>query len=266
MTENLSVPELRAFKQRGEKIACLTCYDASFARVLEAAGVDVLLVGDSLGVVIQGHATTLPVSLEEMIYHTRCVSRVTKRPLIVTDLPFGTYPDPKRALRSAARLMQEGGAQMVKLEGGRGRVEVVKALVAEGIPVCGHLGLLPQSIHRLGRYRVQGREPQAAQRLLEDACLLEQAGADLLVLECVPADLAEAVTAEVSIPTIGIGAGAGCDGQVLVVYDLLGLTPGKPLRFVHNFLAGRDSIQAAVAEYVAAVKSARFPTEQHAYR
>ncbi len=265
MLEVVTVPALREFKQRGEKIACLTCYDASFAQVLEAAGVEVLLVGDSLGVVIQGHATTIPVSLEDMVYHTRCVSRVARRPLIVADLPFATYADPKDALHSAACLVQQGGAQMVKLEGGRERAEVIRALVGEGIPVCGHLGLLPQSIHRLGRYRVQGRDPHAAQRLLEDARLLEQAGAELLVLECLPADLAEAITAEVSIPTIGIGAGADCDGQVLVLYDLLGLT-AKPPRCAQDFLAGRGSIQQAVAEYVAAVKSMRFPSEQHVYR
>ncbi|MCX8048394.1 MAG: 3-methyl-2-oxobutanoate hydroxymethyltransferase [Methylohalobius sp.] len=264
MGERLAVPDLRQFKRRGEKIACLTCYDASFARVLEAAGVEILLVGDSLGVVIQGHATTVPVRLADMVYHTRWVSRATEKALVIADLPFATYTDRRRALISAARLVQAGGAQMIKLEGGRGRVEVVQALVAEGIPVCGHLGLLPQSIYRLGRYRVQGRQPQEAQKLLEDACLLEQAGVELLVLECVPADLAAAITAEVAVPTIGIGAGPACDGQVLVLYDLLGLTP-KPARFVQDFLIGKNSIQAAVAEYVAAVKEGRFPTEQHAY-
>jgi 3-methyl-2-oxobutanoate hydroxymethyltransferase len=265
MNERLSVPKLRELKRQGEKIACLTCYDASFARVLEAAGVEVLLVGDSLGVVVQGHATTLPVSLEAMVYHTRCVSRVVTRALVVADLPFATYPDPKRALRAAARLVQAGGAQMVKLEGGREREEVVRALVAEGIPVCGHLGLLPQSIHRLGGYKVQGRDPQAAQKLIEDACLLEQAGAQALVLECIPADLAAAISAEVAIPTIGIGAGPGCDGQILVLYDLLGLT-AQPPRFAKDFLAGKISIQQAVADYVAAVKQGRFPTEQQVYR
>jgi 3-methyl-2-oxobutanoate hydroxymethyltransferase len=265
MNERLSVPKLRELKRQGEKIACLTCYDASFARVLEAAGVEVLLVGDSLGVVVQGHATTLPVSLEAMVYHTRCVSRVVTRALVVADLPFATYPDPKRALRAAARLVQAGGAQMVKLEGGREREAVVRALVAEGIPVCGHLGLLPQSIHRLGGYKVQGRDPQAAQKLIEDACLLEQAGAQALVLECIPADLAAAISAEVAIPTIGIGAGPGCDGQILVLYDLLGLT-AQPPRFAKDFLAGKISIQQAVADYVAAVKQGRFPTEQQVYR
>jgi 3-methyl-2-oxobutanoate hydroxymethyltransferase len=265
MNERLSVPKLRELKRQGEKIACLTCYDASFARVLEAAGVEVLLVGDSLGVVVQGHATTLPVSLEAMVYHTRCVSRVVTRALVVADLPFATYPDPKRALRAAARLVQAGGAQMVKLEGGREREEVVRALVAEGIPVCGHLGLLPQSIHRLGGYKVQGRDPQAAQKLIEDACLLEQAGAQALVLECIPADLAAAISAEVAIPTIGIGAGPECDGQILVLYDLLGLT-AQPPRFAKDFLAGKISIQQAVADYVAAVKQGRFPTEQQVYR
>ncbi len=265
MNERLSVPKLCELKRRGEKIACLTCYDASFTRVLEAAGVDILLVGDSLGIVIQGYDTTLPVSLEAMVYHTRCVSRVATRALVVADLPFATYPDPKRALRAAARLAQAGGAQMVKLEGGREREEVIRALVGEGIPVCGHLGLLPQSIHRLGGYKVQGRDPQAAQRLMEDACLLEQAGVQALVLECIPADLAAAITAEVAVPTIGIGAGPGCDGQVLVLYDLLGLT-AKPPRFAQDFLAGKGSIQQAVADYVAAVKQGRFPSEAQVYR
>ncbi|GAB6067571.1 3-methyl-2-oxobutanoate hydroxymethyltransferase [Methylothermus subterraneus] len=265
MVEVVSVPGLREFKQRGEKIACLTCYDASFARVLEEAGVDALLVGDSLGVVIQGQATTVPVRLPEMVYHTRCVRRAAVRALVIADLPFATYSEPKRALRSAARLVQAGGAQMVKLEGGRERVEVIQALVREGIPVCGHLGLLPQSIHRLGRYRVQGREPKDAQRLLEDACLLEQAGVELLVLECVPVELAAAITAEVGIPTLGIGAGPNCDGQVLVLYDLLGLT-AKPPRFAQDFLSGKGSVRQAVADYVAAVKEGRFPSEQHAYR
>ncbi|WP_022948020.1 3-methyl-2-oxobutanoate hydroxymethyltransferase [Methylohalobius crimeensis] len=266
MTDVLSVPELRAFKERGEKIASLTAYDATFARVLEAAGVEVLLVGDSLGVVVQGHLTTVPVGLEDMVYHTRCVSRVVRRPLVVADLPFASYAEPMQALRSAARLLQEGGAQMVKLEGGRQRMEVMRLLVREGIPVCGHLGLLPQSIHRLGRYRVQGREAQSAQHLIEDACLLEEAGAELLVLECVPATLAETVTAEVTIPTIGIGAGSGCDGQVLVLHDMLGMTPDKPPRFVQDFLPGAGSIEAAVTAYVTAVKAGRFPGPQHVYR
>ncbi len=265
MTQAITVPKLRQYKRDGEKIACLTAYDATFARVLENTGVEVVLVGDSLGTVIQGHATTVPVTLAHMAYHTACVRRGLQRALLLADLPFASYPTPRQAVAGAAKLMR-AGAQMVKLEGGRSRLEAVRALVAEGIPVCGHLGLLPQSIHRLGRYRVQGADPQAAQRLLEDACLLEEAGIDLLVLECIPATLAEAVTAEVSVPTIGIGAGPHCDGQVLVLHDLLGLWPdGTPPRFVKDFLAGAGGIEAAVRAYVEAVKAGDFPAEAHCY-
>lgn len=265
MTAPITVPELRARKARGDKIACLTVYDATFARVLERAGVDVALVGDSLGVVVQGRPATVAVTLEQMAYHVGCVCRGLERPLVLADLPFASYVHPHQAVVSAAELVR-AGAQMVKLEGGRQRLEVVKALVAEGIPVCGHLGLLPQSIHRLGRYRVQGNDPQTAQRLLEDACLLEEAGVDLLVLECIPATLAEAVTAEVAVPTIGIGAGPHCDGQVLVFHDLLGLWfEGRPPRFVQDFLAAGGSIEAAVRAYVEAVRQGRFPTAEQSY-
>ncbi len=265
MSEPVTVPGLRESKQRGEKIACLTAYDATFARVLDQAGVEIALVGDSLGVVVQGQATTVAVTLEQMVYHVGCVRRGLRRPLLLADLPFATYATPQQAVAAAAELVR-AGAQMVKLEGGQPRLETVRALVAEGMPVCGHLGLLPQSIHRLGRYRVQGTEPALAQRLLEEACLLEEAGIDLLVLECIPATLAEAITAEVTVPTIGIGAGPHCDGQVLVLYDLLGLWPGeRPPRFVQNFLAGNDGIEAAVRAYVEAVKSGRFPSEDQSY-
>ncbi len=264
MNEILTVPVLREYKQRKEKIACLTVYDATFAKVLEKTGVEVLLVGDSLGMVIQGHASTVPVSLEHMIYHTGCVSRVVRRSVVVADLPFASYASPGQGVESGARLLQ-AGARMVKLEGGRGRLEVVRALVAEGIPVCGHLGLLPQSIHQLGRYHVQARGSQSAQRLLEEACLLEEAGVDLLVLECIPVTLAESVSAEVSVPTIGIGAGACCDGQVLVLHDLLGMGEGKPPRFVKDFLAVSGSIEKAVSDYVAAVKDGSFPAPEHTY-
>ena len=265
MKQPVTVPGLREFKRSGEKIVSLTAYDATLAKVLEAAGVEVILVGDSLGTVIQGHATTIPVTLADMIYHIACVHRGVSRALVVGDLPFASYVTPQQAVASGAELIR-AGAQMVKLEGGHSRLDAIRALVAEGIPVCGHLGLLPQSIHRLGRYQVQGTEPQAAQRLLEEACLLEEAGIDLLVLECIPATLAEAITAEVTVPTIGIGAGPHCDGQVLVLYDLLGLWPGeRPPRFVQNFLAGSDGIEVAVRAYVAAVKSGRFPSEDQSY-
>ncbi len=265
LSEGLTVTELKRFKQEGEKIACLTAYDATFANTLDSAGVDVLLVGDSLAMVVQGQSTTLPVTLDDMVYHTACVNRGRQRALLIADLPFMTCWSPETALQSAARLVQQGGAEMVKLEGGRHRLEAVRLLVQEGIPVCGHLGLLPQSIHRLGGYKVQGTDPHDAERLLEEACLLEEAGVDLLVLECIPATLARAVTMEISIPTIGIGAGPDCDGQVLVLYDMLGVTAEKRPRFVKNFLAGTEDIGGAVAAYVAEVKSGQFPSRQHSY-
>jgi len=260
----VTLTTLKAMRERGEKIAVLTCYDASFARTLDAAGTEVLLVGDSLGMVIQGHASTLPVKLAEMIYHTRCVAAGTERAFLVADLPFGSYqPSPAHAFSAAARLMA-AGAHMVKLEGGAPMVETVAFLTARGIPVCAHLGLLPQSVNQIGGYRVQGREADAAERLVADARALEAAGAGLLVLEMVPAALAKIVTESVRIPTIGIGAGADCAGQVLVLYDMLGLYPRAP-KFSKNFLAGQDGIEAAVRAYVAAVKDGSFPAAEHSF-
>jgi 3-methyl-2-oxobutanoate hydroxymethyltransferase len=255
---------LKAMRERGEKIAVLTCYDASFARVLDAAGVDVLLVGDSLGMVVQGHASTLPVKLAEMAYHTRCVAVGTERAFIVSDLPFGSYqPSPEHAFTAAARLMA-AGAHMVKLEGGAVMVDTVAFLTQRGIPVCAHLGLLPQSVNQLGGYKVQGRDDAAADQLIADARALEAAGAGLIVLEMVPAALAQAVTAALTIPTIGIGAGVDCSGQVLVLYDMLGLYPRAP-KFSKNFLAGSNGIEAGVRAYVAAVKDGSFPAAEHAF-
>ena len=260
----ITLSTLKTMHGNDEKIAVLTCYDASFARVLDAAGVDVLLVGDSLGMVVQGHATTLPVKLAEMAYHTRCVAAGTGRAFIVADLPFGSYqPSPERAFAAAARLMA-AGAHMVKLEGGAVMADTVAFLTRRGIPVCAHLGLLPQSVNQLGGYRVQGREDAAAAQLIADARALEAAGAALIVLEMVPAALAKAVTGALTIPTIGIGAGADCSGQVLVLYDMLGLYPRAP-RFSKNFLAGSDGIEAAVRAYVAAVKDGSFPAAEHAF-
>jgi len=260
----VTLSTLKALRQKGEKIAVLTCYDASFARVFDAAGVDVLLVGDSLGMVIQGHASTLPVKLAEMAYHTRCVAAGTTRAFIVADLPFGSYqPSPERAYTAAARLMA-AGAHMVKLEGGAVMVDTVAFLAARGIPVCAHLGLLPQSVNQLGGYRVQGREDSEAAQLVADARALEAAGAGLIVLEMVPAALAKAVTAALSMPTIGIGAGPDCAGQVLVSYDMLGLYPRAP-KFSKNFLQGADGIEAAVRAYVAAVKDGSFPAAEHGF-
>lgn len=261
----LTGPALSALKRQGEKIACLTCYDASFAQLLEAAGVEVLLVGDSLGMVVQGQETTLPVTLEQMVYHTACVTRRRQRALVVADLPFLSYATPEQALASAARLMQAGGADMVKLEGGAAVVEAVGALTDYGVPVCAHLGLLPQSVLRLGGYRVQGRDHASAERIRHAALALQDAGAGLLVLECVPAHLAQEISHTLNIPVIGIGAGVACDGQVLVLYDVLGITPGSVPRFAKSFISEHPSPAAAVAAYVAAVKDGSFPTAEHSF-
>ncbi|MBS0319291.1 MAG: 3-methyl-2-oxobutanoate hydroxymethyltransferase [Proteobacteria bacterium] len=263
--ERRTVPGLAAMAARGEKIAMLTCYDASFAVLEERAGVDVMLVGDSLGMVIGGHPSTLAVALDDIAYHTRAVARAAQRAVIVADLPFGTYGEsPAQAYRSAAVLMA-AGAHMVKLEGGAWLVPTVEFLVARGVPVCAHLGLTPQSVHQFGGYRVQARDAGAAATLTADAVALGRAGAGLLVLEMVPAPLATTVTRECAAPTIGIGAGAGCAGQVLVVYDMLGLYPGKLPRFVRNFMQGAASIEDALAAYVRAVKDGSFPTADHSY-
>ena len=265
MSTRITVPSLTAMKQQGEKIACLTCYDASFAQMLDTAGLDVLLVGDSLGMVVQGQETTLPVTLDQMVYHTACVTRRRQRALVVADLPFLTYANPEQALASAGRLMQEGGADMVKLEGGGAVVEAVHMMTAFGVPVCAHLGLLPQSVLRLGGYKVQGRDHASAERIRHDALALQDAGAGMLVLECVPVALARELSHTLSVPVIGIGAGAGCDGQVLVLYDVVGVTQGKAPRFAKDFLAGRGSVPEAVAAYVAAVKAGSFPAAEHGF-
>jgi 3-methyl-2-oxobutanoate hydroxymethyltransferase len=252
-------------KRAGEKIACLTAYDYSFAATLDRAGVDLVMVGDSLGMVMQGHDSTLPVSVADMVYHSRCVARGVKRALVVTDMPFMSYQEsPQQALMNAGRLMRRGGAQGVKLEGGAPMAPTVKFLVERGVPVCGHLGLTPQSVNQLGGYRVQGRDEKAAEQIRKDAKLLQEAGAGLIVLEAVPAALAKTITQELSIPTIGIGAGVDCDGQVLVLQDMLGLYP-KPPKFAKNFMEGARSIEAAIGNYVAAVKARAFPGPEHCY-
>ncbi len=260
-----TILSLRQLKQRGEKIACLTAYDASFAALAERAGVDVLLVGDSLGMVVQGQDSTLPVTLDEMVYHTQCVRRGAANSLLIADLPFMACNSPRHALASAGRLMKEGGAHIVKLEGAGEVCEAVALLSAHGIPVCGHLGLLPQSVHKLGGYRVQGRTRAQAQRLVEQALALERAGADLLVVECVPADVGARISQVLSIPVIGIGAGVACDGQVLVLYDMLGITPGKRPVFSQDFLQGHGSVEAALKAYVEAVKALAFPGPEHSF-
>ncbi len=261
----ITVPALQQRKRGGDKIAVLTCYDASFAAHFDAAGIDAVLVGDSLGMVIQGRASTLPVTLDHMVYHTSAVGRGLQAPLLIADMPFMSYRDVPTGLESAARLIGEGGAAMVKLEGAGWVLDVISALAERDIPVCAHLGLTPQSVHKLGGYRVQGKQSEDAERLLADAHAVAKAGAELLVLECVPGDLATRITAEIKIPTIGIGAGAGCDGQVLVLYDMLGITPGRRPRFSKDFLHGHDSIDAALIAYVEAVRNSTFPGSEHSY-
>jgi 3-methyl-2-oxobutanoate hydroxymethyltransferase len=250
-------------KQCGEKISCLTAYDASFSALIDKAGIDIMLVGDSLGMAIQGHQSTVPVTLSDMVYHTRCVSKARQRSFIIADMPFMTYPTPTIAAQNAAKLMQSGGAQMVKLEGAK--TEIVSFLVEQGIPVCGHLGLLPQSINQLGAYATQGKTPEGAQKILDDAHLLQQAGAQMLVLECIPAELAKTISRQLSIPTIGIGAGVDCDGQVLVLYDLLSIGINKLPRFAKDFMNNAASIEAAISNYHQAVKLAEFPTLAHSF-
>lgn len=261
-SRNLTIPGLQSMSQRHEKIVALTAYDASFAQLLDDAGIDVILVGDSLGMVIQGHETTLAVTLDDMLYHTRAVARGIKRAVLVADMPFMSYASRDQALTTAAQLIR-AGAQMVKLEGGRKRLDIVKALVDENIPVCGHLGLLPQAVYQMGGFITQGRDSRSAQEILEDALLLQDAGICLLILEGIPAGLATEITEALTIPTLGIGAGSGCGGQILVLYDLLGVTPGKRPRFAKDFLAEAQDVKTAIDHYVAAVRSGQFPQAEH---
>ncbi len=263
----VSSGQLRNMKQAGEKITVLTAYDASLAAKLEEAGVEVILVGDSLGMVVQGHDSTLPVSMDDMVYHTQNVARGRRRALLVTDMPYHSYRNQRETLANARRLI-DAGADMVKLEGAGEITGYVQALTDQGIDVCGHLGLLPQSIEELGGYRVQGREQAAAQKMIEDARTLQGAGAAMIVLECIPAALAATISQAIDIPTIGIGAGVDCDGQVLVSYDLLGLTAGRRPRFSKDFLveqpAGKGLVDALRA-YVDDVKARRFPDAEHSF-
>jgi 3-methyl-2-oxobutanoate hydroxymethyltransferase len=261
----VTVPKLQAMRDAGEKIAMLTCYDASFSALCDRAGVDVLLIGDSLGNVLQGHTTTLPVSLDDIAYHTACVARAQPLALIVADLPFGTYGTPEEAFASSVKLMR-AGAQMVKLEGGEWLAPTVKMLVERAVPVCAHIGLTPQSVHAFGGFKVQGKTESGAAQMLRDAQALQDAGAQLVVIEAVPSSLGAMVTKQLRIPTIGIGAGVDCSGQVLVLHDMLGIFPGKRPRFVKDFMQGQPNIEAAVAAYVKAVKEATFPAAEHAFQ
>jgi 3-methyl-2-oxobutanoate hydroxymethyltransferase len=261
----ITLGTLQKMGQDGIKIAMLTCYDASFAAVLEEGGVDTLLIGDSLGNVLQGHESTLPVTLRDIVYHTECVARGSKRAFIVGDMPFSTFQiSPQDTLRNAAAVMA-AGAHMVKIEGGRPMLETVEFLTDRGVPVCGHLGLTPQSVHQLGGYKVQGKGETAAQQLLREAKQLEQVGAGMLVLEAIPAPLAAEVTQALKIPTIGIGAGVDCSGQVLVLYDMLDIFPGRKAKFVKNYLQPAGTVQRAVELYVKEVKNKSFPGPEHSF-
>jgi 3-methyl-2-oxobutanoate hydroxymethyltransferase len=262
----VTVPELRRMKQRGDRIAVLTAYDATFARMLDEGGADVLLVGDSLGMVVQGLDTTLPVTLDEMIYHCRAVARGARRALIVGDMPFMSYQvSAEDALRNAGRFLAEGGAHAVKLEGGEPMAATIARLVAVGIPVMAHVGLTPQSVHAMGGFKVQGRSADDAERVLRDALAVADAGAFAVVLEGIPADLATRITEALEVPTIGIGAGPGCDGQVLVSYDMLGLTPDRTPKFVKRYADMFECGVAAVRAYVDEVRAGVFPAPEHSF-
>ncbi|OYY20709.1 MAG: 3-methyl-2-oxobutanoate hydroxymethyltransferase [Polynucleobacter sp. 24-46-87] len=260
----ITISKLLSMRAEGEKIAMLTAYDSTMSALLNRCGVETILIGDSLGNVIQGHSSTTPVTVEQVAYHTECVARANSHAFIIADLPFASYGDPVQALDSSAELMR-AGADMVKLEGGDWQIDIIQYLVERSVPVCAHLGLLPQSVHILGGYKVQGKSKDAASLMLEQAIACEQAGAQMIVLEAIPSSLGKLITESLSIPTIGIGAGADCSGQVLVLQDMLGISPGKPPKFVKNFLDGHASIEAAVKAYVREVKSGKFPGPEHGF-
>jgi len=261
----VNVSTLRKMKQEGEPIACLTAYDASFAALVDAAGTDLVLIGDSLGMVIQGHDTTVPVTVDDIVYHCRAVARGLRRAFLVADMPFMSYTETGQALDNAVRLMQEGGAMMVKLEGGDDQVEIVKHLARHDIPVCAHLGLKPQSVHKIGGFKVQGREPDKAKQMLASAERLQDAGADVVLLECVPNEVGKMISAALQVPVIGIGAGPDVDGQILVLYDILDITQGRTPKFVRNFQEECTSPLEAAKTYVQAVKDRSYPAPEHCF-
>ena len=259
-TSIVTINTLHEMRRKKEKIACLTAYDAAFAKVIDDAQIDVILVGDSLGMIVQGNTSTVSVSMDDMLYHTQCVTNTARHALIIADMPFMSYTNIETALHNATQLMQIGGAHMVKLEATERQTEIVTELSACGIPVCAHLGLRPQYVHKLGGYKIQGKDNASAQNILQTSQLLEQAGADLLLVECIPSKLADEITQQVNIPVIGIGAGAGCDGQILVLHDILGVTPGKTPTFSKNYMQANNTIQTAVSEYIQEVKTGVFPS------
>lgn len=261
----VNISTLRQMKDKGEKIACLTAYDASFAVIIDAVGTDLVLVGDSLGMVIQGHDTTVPVTVADIIYHSKIVSRGLRRAFLMADMPFMSYTNPAQALENAVLLMQEGGAMMIKLEGGAGQLEIVEHLARHDIPVCAHIGLKPQSVHKIGGFKVQGRDPDKAREMVENSRRLQDAGADIVLLECVPNELGNAVTNALDVPVIGIGAGPDVDGQILVLYDMLDITQGKTPKFVKNFMQGNDAPVDALNAYVQAVRDGSYPAPEHCF-
>lgn len=261
----VNVSTLRKMKQNGVPIACLTAYDASFAGLVDAARVDVVLVGDSLGMVVQGHDTTVPVTVDDIVYHLQAVGRGLRHAFLMADMPFMSYTNPQQALVNSVRLMQEGGAVMIKLEGGKGQVEIVEHLARHDIPVCAHLGLKPQSVHKIGGFKVQGREPDEAGEIVDAAKRLHDAGADIVLLECVPNEVGKVITDTLAVPVIGIGAGPHVDGQILVLYDILDITQGRTPRFVRNFQKGHESPLAALQAYVSAVKDRDYPAAEHCF-
>ena len=262
--KTVTLSTLQAYKQAGETFSCLTAYDASFAHAASQAGIDVLLVGDSLGMVLQGHNSTLPVTIEDIVYHTRCAARGKGHSLLMVDLPFMSNATTERLLEDAGAVMR-AGAELVKLEGEAWMADGIRELTRRGVPVCAHLGLTPQTVHQLGGYKVQGRDAAQAERIINDAKVLVEAGASVILLECVPASLGKAVTAALDVPVIGIGAGPDTDGQILVMHDVLGITHGRTPRFVKNFMAEADSIQAAFQDYHEAVKTRAFPAQEHCF-
>ena len=261
----VNVATLAKMKAEGEPIACLTAYDASYGALVDAAGVDLVLVGDSLGMVIQGHDTTVPVTVSDIIYHTKTVARGLRRAFLVSDMPFMSYTNPGQALQNAVQMMQEGGAMMIKLEGGDGQLEIVEHLARHDIPVCAHLGLKPQSVHKIGGFKVQGRDAEQASKMIDTAKRLQDSGADLVLLECVPNELGEKIRAAIEVPVIGIGAGPNVDGQILVLYDILDITQGRTPKFVRNFMSGNDSPLAAIQSYVKSVKEREYPAPEHCF-
>ncbi|MDG2187512.1 MAG: 3-methyl-2-oxobutanoate hydroxymethyltransferase [Hyphomicrobiales bacterium] len=264
--KTITLSTIRELKSRGEKIACLTAYDSTFAYQLDQAGIEIILVGDSLGMVVQGHKTTIPVKVEDMVYHSRIVSSSINHAFLISDMPFMSFYNPDIALENAKKLMQDGGAHMIKLEGNKSQINIIEKLALSDIPVCAHIGLRPQSVNKMGGYKVQGKENKEAENLINEAKRIEESGADILLLECVSSATAKKVCESVNIPIIGIGAGPDVDAQILVLYDILGITPGKLPKFSKNYMNGQNTIQQAIVDYIEEVKTQKYPSEQHSFK